>query len=84
MKISEHNLTGKTQTLTVTTVLPLEHPEVEGDLEETALLTDAHEALHKGVAESGPSTGFEESDGERVKRAADIVDVEKPKRAKCG
>ncbi|KAF3515771.1 hypothetical protein DY000_02061265 [Brassica cretica] len=54
VKVSNHNLTGKTKSLTVT---------------------------KKGVAEDGPSTGFEESDGER---AADIVEAEEPKRAKCG
>ncbi|CAN6990596.1 unnamed protein product [Brassica rapa subsp. trilocularis] len=36
------------------------------------------------VAEDGPSTRFEESGGERVKRAADNVEAEDSKRAKCG
>ncbi|KAG2330183.1 hypothetical protein Bca52824_001363 [Brassica carinata] len=73
VKISDHNLTGKTQTLTVTKVLTPDDPEPA-----------AAEALHKRVAENGPSTAFEESDGERVKRSADIVEAEEPKRAKCG
>ncbi|CAH8389581.1 unnamed protein product [Eruca vesicaria subsp. sativa] len=34
IKVSDHNLTGKSQALIVTKVLPLEVPEPEGDLEE--------------------------------------------------
>ncbi|CAF1934374.1 unnamed protein product [Brassica napus] len=40
--------------------------------------------VKNGVAEDDPSTCFEESDGERVKRAADNVETEDSKRAKCG
>ena len=45
---------------------------------------DAQKTLQNGVAEDDPSTCFEESDGERVKRAADNVETEDSKRAKCG
>ncbi|CAF2149080.1 unnamed protein product [Brassica napus] len=58
VKVSTHNLTGKTQTLTVTKVLTPEDPDI-------------------GV-------NLEESDGERVKRAAEKIEGEEPKRAKCG
>uniref|UniRef100_M4CBB8 Replication factor A C-terminal domain-containing protein n=1 Tax=Brassica campestris TaxID=3711 RepID=M4CBB8_BRACM len=70
VKVSNHNLTGKTQALTVTKVLPLEVQEVEGALEGT---------LQKGVADGNPSTcvGI-------VKRAANNVVAEDPKRARCG
>ncbi|KAG5402023.1 hypothetical protein IGI04_016630 [Brassica rapa subsp. trilocularis] len=70
VKVSNHNLTGKTQALTVTKVLPLEVQEVEGALEGT---------LQKGVADGNPSTcvGI-------VKRAANNVEAEDPKRARCG
>ena len=81
VKVSNHNLTGKTKSLTLTKVLTPEAPELEGDLKENVIVPDAQETLQKGVAEDGPSTGFEESDGER---AADIVEAEEPKRAKCG
>jgi len=81
VKVSNHNLTGKTKFLTLTKVLTPEAPELEGDLKENVIVPDAQETLQKGVAEDGPSTGFEESDGER---AADIVEAEEPKRAKCG
>ncbi|WZZ08785.1 hypothetical protein YC2023_094706 [Brassica napus] len=40
--------------------------------------------VKNGVAEDGPSTRFEESGGERVKRTADNVEAEDSKRAKCG
>ncbi|KAG2288545.1 hypothetical protein Bca52824_048149 [Brassica carinata] len=40
--------------------------------------------VKNGVAEDDPSTCFEKSDGERVKRAADNVETEDSKRAKCG
>ncbi|KAH0847913.1 hypothetical protein HID58_091705 [Brassica napus] len=56
VKVSTHNLTGKTQTLTVTKVLTPEDPDIEVNLEE--------------------------SDGERVKRAAENIEGEEPKRAK--
>ena len=81
VKVSNHNLTGKTKSLTLTKVLTPEAPELEGDLKENVIVPDAQETLQKGVVEDGPSTGFEESDGER---AADIVEAEEPKRAKCG
>ncbi|KAL0873001.1 hypothetical protein Bca101_022706 [Brassica carinata] len=84
VKVSNYNLTGKTQTLTVTKVLTPEDPEFEGNLEENVAVPDAQKTLQNGVAEDGPSTCFEESDGERVKRAADNVEAEEPKRAKCG
>ncbi|CDY38328.1 BnaA02g18210D [Brassica napus] len=72
VKVSTHNLTGKTQSLTVTKVLIPEDPEIEGNVE------------NNGIAEDGPSTRFEESGGERVKRTADNVEAEDSKRAKCG
>ncbi|CAN7014416.1 unnamed protein product [Brassica rapa subsp. trilocularis] len=84
VKVSNHNLTGKTQSLTVTKVLIPEVPELQGNLVGNVILPDAHEPLQKGVAEDGPSTRFEESDGQGVKRTADNVEAEDPKRAKCG
>ncbi|KAG2312052.1 hypothetical protein Bca52824_023609 [Brassica carinata] len=84
VKVSNHNLTGKTRTLTVTKVLTPEDPELEGNLEENVAVPDAQKTLQNGVDEDGPSTCFEESDGERVKRAADNFEEEEPKRAKCG
>ncbi|KAL0899211.1 hypothetical protein Bca101_083172 [Brassica carinata] len=84
VKVSNHNLTGKTQSLTVTKVLPPEAVEPVGKIEEDVIVPNAQENLQMGVADDGPSTGFEESVGEREKRAADMVEAEEPKRAKCG
>ncbi|CAN7111684.1 unnamed protein product [Brassica rapa subsp. narinosa] len=83
VKVSTHNLTGKTQSLTVTKVLIPEDPEIEGNVENVTV-TDAQKTLQNEVAEDGPSTRFEESGGERVKRAADNVEAEDSKQAKCG
>ncbi|WZZ91095.1 hypothetical protein YC2023_119674 [Brassica napus] len=82
VKVSTHNLTGKTQSLTVTKLLIPEDPEIEGNAE-NVIVPDAQKTLQNGVAEDGPSTPFEESGGERVKRAADNVEAEDSKRAKC-
>ncbi|XP_033140059.1 uncharacterized protein LOC117131748 [Brassica rapa] len=83
VKVSTHNLTGKTQSLTVTKVLIPEDPEIEGNVENVTI-PDAQKTLQNGIAEDGPSTRFEESGGERVKRTADNVEAEDSKRAKCG
>ncbi|KAG5390078.1 hypothetical protein IGI04_031619, partial [Brassica rapa subsp. trilocularis] len=66
VKVSDHNLTGKTQALTVTKVLTPEDQEAE-----------AQGTLQNGVADGDPSTcaGI-------VKRAADKVEAEDPKRAR--
>ncbi|CAG7893769.1 unnamed protein product [Brassica rapa] len=67
VKVSTHNLTGKTQSLTVTKVL------IQKTLQnvENVTIPDAQKTLQNGIAEDGPSTRFEESGGERVKRTAD-------------
>ena len=78
MKVSDHNLTGKTQTLTVTKVLTPEVQEVEGNLEENMIVPEAQETLQKGVADD------EHVGVGMVKRAADDVEAEDPKRARCG
>ncbi|CAG7897533.1 unnamed protein product [Brassica rapa] len=83
VKVSTHNLTCKTQSLTVTKVLIPEDPEIEGNVKNVTV-PDAQKTLQNGVAEDGPSTRFEESGGERVKRTADNVEAEDSKRAKCG
>ncbi|KAL0855178.1 hypothetical protein Bca101_060330 [Brassica carinata] len=69
VKISTHNLDGKTQTLTVTKVLPLEAPapEVKSGDEVDVELCNEREDLAD----------------ESVKRAADGVGSEDAKRARC-
>ncbi|KAL0846571.1 hypothetical protein Bca101_019817 [Brassica carinata] len=70
VKISSHNLEGKTQTLTVTKVLPLEAPEPEAKSGDDADVELGSEG--GGLAD------------ESVKRACDEVGSEDAKRAKCG
>ncbi|CAN6923375.1 unnamed protein product [Brassica oleracea] len=79
VKVSNHNLTGKTQALTVTKVLTPEVPEVEANFEGNVAVPDAQETLDKEVAGDGPSTFFGS-----VKRAAGQADAEDPKRARSG
>ncbi|CAN7012021.1 unnamed protein product [Brassica oleracea var. botrytis] len=70
VKVSNHNLTAKTQTLTVTKVLPLEAPKPEGNLREN-------------VGEEADTEREDHAD-ESVKRGADGIESEGVKRAKCG
>ncbi|KAG5400305.1 hypothetical protein IGI04_014912, partial [Brassica rapa subsp. trilocularis] len=70
VKVSNHNLTAKTQTLTVTKVLPLEAPEPEGN-------------LGVNVGKEGDSESEDHAD-KSVKRGADGIESEGVKRAKCG
>ncbi|CAN6825684.1 unnamed protein product [Brassica oleracea] len=70
VKVSNHNLTAKTQTLTVTKVLPLEAPEPEGNLGEN-------------IGEEADTEREDHADGS-VKRGADGIESEGVKRAKCG
>ncbi|KAL0862774.1 hypothetical protein Bca101_041892 [Brassica carinata] len=70
VKVSSHNLTAKTQTLTVTKVLPLEVIEPEANLGENV----DEEPVNEG----------DDDVAETVKRVADGVGSEGAKRAKCG
>ncbi|KAF3515175.1 hypothetical protein F2Q69_00004501 [Brassica cretica] len=70
VKVSNHNLTAKTQTLTVTKVLPLEAPEPEGNLEENV--------------DEEPDNEREDHADESVKMSADGIESEGAKRAKSG
>ncbi|KAF3487124.1 hypothetical protein F2Q69_00053968 [Brassica cretica] len=70
VKVSNHNLTAKTQTLTVTKVLPLEAPEPEGNLGENV----GEESYNER----------EDHEDESVKRGADGIESEGVKHTKCG
>ncbi|CAF2152763.1 unnamed protein product [Brassica napus] len=70
IKVSKHNLDGKTQALTVTKVLPLEVPALEGNIE-------------KNVDEEPADERDEAADG-TVKRSSDGIESAEAKRAKCG
>ncbi|KAG2264705.1 hypothetical protein Bca52824_071784 [Brassica carinata] len=70
VKVSKHNLEGKTQALTVTKVLPLEVPVLE-------------DVLDENVAEE-PADGRDDAAGVTVKRSSDGIESGETKRAKCG
>ncbi|CDY32182.1 BnaCnng06910D [Brassica napus] len=70
VKVSKHNLEGKTQALTVTKVLPLEAPVLEGVLEENV--------------DEEPADERDEAAGGTVKRNSDGIESGETKRAKCG
>ncbi|KAJ4895217.1 Uncharacterized protein Rs2_22011 [Raphanus sativus] len=70
VKVSTHNLMAKTQTLTVTKVLPIEIPEPRATLEEK-------------VGEESEN-GSEKRAVEDVKRGAGGVGTEGGKRDECG
>ncbi|CAN6885386.1 unnamed protein product [Brassica oleracea] len=69
IKISNHNLEGKTQALTVTKVLPLEVPALGCDLDDIV---------------EGCSIVNEEHAADGVKRGSDMIVSDDAKRAKCG
>ena len=70
IKISNHNLEGKTQALTVTKVLPLEAPVLEGVLEENV--------------DEEPADERDEAAGGTMKRNSDGIESGETKRTKCG
>uniref|UniRef100_A0A0D3BE44 Replication factor A C-terminal domain-containing protein n=1 Tax=Brassica oleracea var. oleracea TaxID=109376 RepID=A0A0D3BE44_BRAOL len=70
VKVSNHNLSARTQTLTVTKVLPLEAPEPEGNLGENV--------------NEEPDNEREDHADESVKMGADGIESEGAKRAKSG
>ncbi|CDY07891.1 BnaC03g47310D [Brassica napus] len=70
VKVSNHNLSAMTQTLTVTKVLPLEAPEPEGNLGENV--------------DEEPDNEREDHADESVKMGADGIESEGAKRAKSG
>ncbi|KAF3607048.1 hypothetical protein DY000_02046710 [Brassica cretica] len=70
IKVSKHNLDGKTQSLTVTKVLPLEVPSLEGDMDEDV--------------EEDPVDEKDGAAYENVKRNSDGIKSGETKHAKCG
>ncbi|KAF2609197.1 hypothetical protein F2Q68_00044455 [Brassica cretica] len=70
IKVSKHNLDGKTQSLTVTKVLPLKVPALKGNIDENVEEEPADE-------KDGAADGT-------VKRNSDGIESGETKRAKCG
>ncbi|KAF3503804.1 hypothetical protein F2Q69_00041778 [Brassica cretica] len=84
IKISNHNLEGKTQALTVTKVLSLEVPALGCDLDDSFVVPPTAVTLEIGNREEGSSVVNEEHADEGVKRGFDMIVSEDTKRAKCG
>ncbi|CAF1994386.1 unnamed protein product [Brassica oleracea var. botrytis] len=70
IKVSKHNLDGKTQSLTVTKVLPLEVPALEGNIDEDV--------------EEEPADDNDGGADVTVKKNFDGIESGETKRAKCG
>lgn len=70
IKVSKHNLEGKTQALTVTKVLTPDAPVLEDNVEENV--------------DDEPADERKEVADESVKRSSDGVESGEVKRAKCG
>ncbi|KAF3595502.1 hypothetical protein DY000_02024717 [Brassica cretica] len=70
IKVSKHNLDGKTQSLTVTKVLPLEVPALEGNIDEDV--------------EEEPADDNDGGADVTVKKNFDEIESGETKRAKCG
>ena len=84
IKISNHNLEGKTQALTVTKVLPLEVPALGCDLDDIVVVPPTAVTLETGNGEEGSSIVNEEHADDGVKRGSDMIVSDDAKRAKCG
>ncbi|CAN7120526.1 unnamed protein product [Brassica rapa subsp. narinosa] len=84
VEVSDHNLSGKTQTIIVAKIFPPEAPQPIAPLEEPAVLSTSDDILKTGSEESGPSRGFEDSAGDRVRKASESLESDEAKRYKSG
>ncbi|KAF3591582.1 hypothetical protein DY000_02024753 [Brassica cretica] len=84
VKVSNHNLSGKTQTITVTKVFPPEAPNHVALLEEHAVPSTSDDVLKSVSEESGPIKGLDGTVGERVRKASDGMESDEAKRPKSG
>ncbi|KAF3591673.1 hypothetical protein DY000_02024546 [Brassica cretica] len=70
VKVSDHNLSGKTQTITVTKIFPPEAPQPIAPLEEHAVPTTSGDILESG--------------SDRVRKASETLESDESKRCKSG
>ncbi|CAF2121878.1 unnamed protein product [Brassica napus] len=74
VKVSDHNLTGKTQTITVTKIIPAGAP-----------LPSVSDGISKtGGDDSGPSGVVGGDAGDRARKAAEYLESDEAKRSKSG
>ncbi|KAG2288064.1 hypothetical protein Bca52824_047668 [Brassica carinata] len=84
VKVSDHNLTEKTQTIIVTKILLPEAPLAITHLEEGAISAVSDDGLKTGGDESSPSIGFEHSADDRVRKSSERLESLEAKRSKNG
>ncbi|CAH8357875.1 unnamed protein product [Eruca vesicaria subsp. sativa] len=82
VKISDHNLTGKIQSLTVTKILPADAPTA--GLEDDGIAETAVADLEAGSGVAGSSPSVEGSAGDKIRKASDDLETDEPKRTKSG
>ncbi|KAF2566391.1 hypothetical protein F2Q68_00027898 [Brassica cretica] len=84
VKVSDHNLTGKTHTITVAKIFPPEAPHPIAPLGEDAIPATSNDILKIGSEESGACKGFGDSAGDRVRKASESIESDEAKRSKSG
>ncbi|KAL0657398.1 hypothetical protein Bca4012_077983 [Brassica carinata] len=70
------------QTITITKILPPEAPHPIAHLEEDAIPAMSDVILKTRSEESGPSKGFEDYEGDRVRKASESLESDEAKRSK--
>lgn len=84
VKVSDHNLKGKTRTITVTKILPPEAPHPIEPLVEDAIPATSDGFLKTGSEVSGSSSGLVDAAGGRVRKASEGIESDEAKRSKSG
>ncbi|KAG2271956.1 hypothetical protein Bca52824_066511 [Brassica carinata] len=84
VKVFDHNLLGKTQTITVTKVFPPETPHHVALLEEHSVPSTSDDVLKYVREESGPIRGLDGTVGERVRKVSAGMESDEAKRPKSG
>ncbi|KAL0786503.1 hypothetical protein Bca101_002749 [Brassica carinata] len=84
VKVSDHNLKEKTQTITVTKILPPEAPHPVEPLVEDAIPATSDGFLKTGSEVSGSSSGLVDAAGGRVRKASESIESDEAKRSKSG
>lgn len=84
VKVSDHNFTGKTQSITATKILPPDAPPPNAPLEAEDNPEATEDILKIGDGGAGPSGGVEGSAGDKVRKVCDGLESEEAKRSKSG
>ncbi|CAH8389465.1 unnamed protein product, partial [Eruca vesicaria subsp. sativa] len=82
VKISDHNLTGRIHSLTVTKILPPDAPNAS--LEDEVIAEAADDVLKDGSCGAGAYVSVEGPACDKVRRASDGLESDEPKCTKSG